>query len=91
MATTPVKFSDIGKSVSDLLTKDIPVNSIKVEANTQTVSGVVREQRLWARCREGQPCLVLTALRARFAACGAEYAEVHPVGQPRQRDRCHLG
>jgi voltage-dependent anion channel protein 2 len=36
----PVKYADIGKSVSDLLTKDIPVNSVKLEANTQTVSGV---------------------------------------------------
>jgi hypothetical protein len=38
----PVKFSDIGKSVSDLLTKDIPYNAVKVEGNSQTVSGVVR-------------------------------------------------
>ena len=49
--SVPTKYGDVGKSVSDLLSKDIPVNSVKVEANTQTVSGVVRGDAARARSR----------------------------------------
>ena len=61
--SVPVKFSDIGKSVSDLLNKDIPVNTVKVEANTQTASGVVRVSS--ALCCARQPHSVLKT-RARL-------------------------
>ena len=83
--SVPVKFSDIGKSVSDLLNKDIPVNTVKVEANTQTASGVVRVSCL--------PVLVvlvkpLTRARTKGRPCPTP-TEVHRVWKPRQRERQH--
>ncbi|KAJ3402648.1 Mitochondrial porin [Chytridiales sp. JEL 0842] len=36
----PPNFSDIGKSVNDLLGKDFPVGSAKLEVNTKTANGV---------------------------------------------------
>ena len=36
----PPKFSDIGKSASDLLTKDYPVGVAKLEVKTTTADGV---------------------------------------------------
>jgi hypothetical protein len=38
----PVVFSDIGKAASDLLGKDFPVGSIKLETKTTASNGVVR-------------------------------------------------
>jgi hypothetical protein len=40
MATT-VKYSDIGKSVSDLLGRDYPAGTVKLEVNTKAENGVV--------------------------------------------------
>jgi voltage-dependent anion channel protein 2 len=40
MATT-VKYGDIGKSVGDLLGRDYPVGTVKLEVTTKTPNGVV--------------------------------------------------
>jgi len=37
---TPVPFTDIGKSVSDLLARDYPVGLVKLEVKTTTPNGV---------------------------------------------------
>ncbi|KAL2914372.1 Mitochondrial porin [Polyrhizophydium stewartii] len=40
MAFVPPSFSDLGKSASDLLSKDFPVGAAKLEVNTTTPNGI---------------------------------------------------
>jgi voltage-dependent anion channel protein 2 len=44
--TVPPKFSDIGKSASDLLSKDFPVGVTKLEVKTSASNGVVSFESL---------------------------------------------
>jgi voltage-dependent anion channel protein 2 len=39
--SVPVAFNDIGKSSKDLLSKDFPVGSVKLEVKTTAPDGVV--------------------------------------------------
>jgi hypothetical protein len=39
--SVPVPFNDIGKSSKDLLSKDFPVGSVKLEVKTTSPDGVV--------------------------------------------------
>jgi voltage-dependent anion channel protein 2 len=41
MASVPPSFSDIGKPANDLLGKDYPVGTAKLEVNTTTSNGIV--------------------------------------------------
>jgi voltage-dependent anion channel protein 2 len=41
MSFIPPSFSDIGKPANDLLGKDYPVGTAKLEVNTTTSNGIV--------------------------------------------------